>query len=386
MMNRAEYHNWHSDLRRDERDRSKLVLSQYSLAKNGLLSAKIPCAYDRIITRYNPSTLLYGIELEIENTYAKTEKISEILRGIGEHYCCRDGSLGDSGIEIVFGPKPALDYASIRKTLQALRDIGCTSHEGMRCGIHVHVGYTPDFTIEVAQRLRKFLCKSHLFFKQLSRRERGQRSDPYYFCRFLDNGNDRYRALNVRTRTAEFRFFRGTLNPNSFIASIECIQSLVNYAINNDNLNLRGYKAYLKTAKYHYLSKYIDKTIVKTPRKILTDEEKALKKLLAEQRLQRELNQITRVVDRCLESFNFRSNYAPISNPLPSNYPAYTTELPLEFAGTWNRRILRKWKERNQNYRAKIRTNNGIFKLNAKIYVQRSCGWGRTNAYAYLSN
>lgn len=187
----------------------------------------------RIIAERSGEPYLVGIELEVEGA-TEREAIADVLHKYlpKKHICVSDGSLRDSGIEIVTSPLAKREVRAVAwyNLLRQLSRLGCVSHDSGRCGLHVSISrqYLRE---ETWSALRTFLTRNQAFFKAISRRDpRGERSDPFHFCRFL-NSTNKYRALNLgKKQVAEFRFFRGTLNPVSFVASLELVYSLVEYA------------------------------------------------------------------------------------------------------------------------------------------------------------
>lgn len=210
----------------------------YDLALHGL---NYPQSYgsrevlDRIIRQRAGEPYLIGVELEIENADRRSD-ISETLKRYlpDRHICVSDGSLRGEALEIVTSPLAPTEIGRVQwySLLRELDRLRCTSHKSGRCGLHVSISrsYLKESTWE---GLRAFLTRKSLFFKEISRRERGEGTgerDPFYFCRF-SNVSTKYTALNLsKSAVAEFRFFRGTLKVESFLASLEIVRSLVEWA------------------------------------------------------------------------------------------------------------------------------------------------------------
>lgn len=190
-------------------------------------------AVSKIIRERSGEPYLLGIELEIERASDRAG-ISQALKKYlpDRHVCVSDGSLRDNGIEIVTSPIAPREISRIAwySLLRSLSRAGAVSHDSGRCGLHVSISrsFLSDRTWK---DLRSFLTREKLFFESVSRRERGEREgDPFYYCQF-QNRTAKYTALNLsKGAVCEFRFFRGTLKPQSFIASIEIVRSLVEYA------------------------------------------------------------------------------------------------------------------------------------------------------------
>ena len=381
-MDKITYKQQNQRIRKDEYQEKRLKLDKYKLSMHGLLNAKPPCSYKRILARY-PNQVLFGIELEIESAhnYAKS---TEALKHIGEHYCCTDGSLNSSGLEIVIGPRPTFDYSAIRLMLTGLQKAGCLSHESGNCGLHIHVGYSLGFSLDDAYRIRSFTTKNSKLFKALSRRTthstRARRS-PFHYCQFKNDNYDRYRAVNITYKTCEFRFFRGTLNVQSFLASLECIESLVAYAMSTKELNLKGYKNYIKANAFHYLRKYMEKVAPTAGIRRLTEEEKQQRKLNAERKKQNYFRMINAVISD-LEHYPRTINSMGTAR-MPTGLPLYSSELPITFRGTWNRRYIEQYQKTVK--RVPVLVNAASISLDSRINLHRSCGWGSTRVWASVN-
>lgn len=184
---------------------------------------------------------LIGIELEIEGiTSRNTSRFSEILQRhlAKSHKVVKDGSLDSTGAEIVTVPLSTIDRVKWYNLLKDLRSIGCTSHNNNRCGLHVHItrSYLKDSQWKY---LQSFIFTHKTYFEKLSRRT------LFGYCNFHDQG--KYTALNLtKDHTCEFRFFRGTLNPLSFLASIDICRSLVEYTKKDQAITWYGFTEYLR--------------------------------------------------------------------------------------------------------------------------------------------
>lgn len=191
---------------------------------------------DRIVKQRSGEPYLVGVELEIESAERRREIADTLKRYLPDrHICVSDGSLRGESLEIVSSPLAPREVNRVQwyNLLRELDRLGCTSHKGGRCGLHVSISrnYLKESTWEA---LRSFLCRKSRFFKEISRRSIGDSEsrggDPFYYCRF-SNHRTKYTALNLsKSAVAEFRFFRGTLKVESFLASLEIVRSLVEWA------------------------------------------------------------------------------------------------------------------------------------------------------------
>lgn len=235
---------WREGYGRDYVPHTAAGFGTYDLAIHGL---NYPQSYgardvvDRILKQRSGEPYLMGIELEIENADQRRE-ISEVLKKYlpDRHICVSDGSLRGEALEIVTSPLAPTEVSRVQwySLLRELDRLGCTSHKSGRCGLHVSISrkYLRE---ETWRSLRSFLTRKSKFFKEISRRVRGEGSgdrDPFYFCKF-SNQSTKYTALNLsKGAVAEFRFFRGTLKVESFLASVEIVRSLVEWAKNNEQI------------------------------------------------------------------------------------------------------------------------------------------------------
>jgi hypothetical protein len=195
---------------------------------------------DRIIRERTGEPYLIGIELEIEGVQDRGI-VGDALRKYlkDRHICVRDGSIASNGVEIVTSPLAPREMGRIPwyNLLRELSREGCTSHDSGACGLHVSISrnYLKDHTW---RSIRSMLSRDRALFESLSRRnigKGGKNGDPFYFCSFSPR-ESKYQALNLsKGAVAEFRFFRGTLSPASFIASIEIVRSIVEYARDREN-------------------------------------------------------------------------------------------------------------------------------------------------------
>jgi len=208
--------------------------------------------------------LFMGFELEVDcyssldlNAIAK-----RIYKNVGAKHVFikRDGSLSH-GFEQVTHPS-TLKYMMENRTryenlLKIPKESGMLSHDIETCGLHVHIDRT--FYGEISENRKIKLCQlgvlTELFWPELfifSRRK--GTSDMHWakrmfnisfqakiiatgniekmmeeWFRYIDHAEvDRYRTLNMnRSNTAEFRIFRGTLNPITFWATLQLVDNMV---------------------------------------------------------------------------------------------------------------------------------------------------------------
>jgi hypothetical protein len=249
----------------------------YDLAVDGLLSTGTYTGtkgIDRVLYSKQNAPYLIGIELEIEGCdgykgYEKTDRVATVLRKYlpENHVCVPDGSVRD-GLEIVTAPLTPNEVSRVAwyGLLRELSRAGCTSHETGRCGLHVSIS-RKYLTDQGWRRLRAFLTKQRAFFSAISRRD-----GNHYYCEF-SNQTTKYTALNLsKTPVAEFRFFRGTLKPSSFIASVETVRALVEWVHGLEvqgktRLTVAGFLKTLNQPRFKVARDYIGARVelLKTP-------------------------------------------------------------------------------------------------------------------------
>ena len=207
--------------------------------------------------------LFVGFELEAENVADFTEqdelavKISEIMNKEERFiYYKHDGSL-DDGIEVVSMPF-SLEYIKenkekIKEMLWCMKEEGYKSHDPNTCGLHFHINkvFFGNTSEEIEENIDKLILFTEYYREKLIN---FSRRTEFGYCHFLSESRcltekerlnllrikrekfnvDKYMVVNiVNSKTVEFRLIRGTLNYNTFMASLEFIFSLVRVIKNN---------------------------------------------------------------------------------------------------------------------------------------------------------
>ncbi len=176
-----------------------------------------------------------GVELEVELKNCKESVALDICRKYlqGKAIVKYDGSLSN-GFEIVTAPMTLAYFktkVNWRGLLKELSDAGCRSHDTDTCGLHVHVsrekaGFAKNLQVRYWIRQQIAYAMRHKLFR-VSRRT--QDSIGRY-AEFNFRSNGRYTAVNLTNEnTIEYRFFRGTLKPESFIAAVELCHALAEF-------------------------------------------------------------------------------------------------------------------------------------------------------------
>jgi formylmethanofuran dehydrogenase subunit E len=173
------------------------------------------------------------------------------IMGRDRAYAKHDGSLR-SGFEIVTHPMTFefhVQKAKWKEAMKALNDMGFTAHDCGTCGLHIHVskkslGATQEARERTFKALLVFLRKFWAQLVVFSRRREDsllryakpyQHSSPDSMYReACSSDTGKYYAINFKPRsTVEFRFYRGTLNYDTFLACLQLTHEIVKYCIAN---------------------------------------------------------------------------------------------------------------------------------------------------------
>jgi hypothetical protein len=198
-----------------------------------------------------------GVELEVDNGGENGYNAGVIagILGFGHAYYMHDGSLSD-GFEIATHPM-TLDYhmsieQRYRDAFGVLTAMGYKSHNTSTCGMHIHfdrsfLGRDSRTRALKASYLAIIMERNWEKFVKFSRRryDRVEQwankldlikdiyaddTDDDARDKFSDKyGNgDKYVALNTsHSHTYELRIFRGTLKPETYLATLQFVDNLV---------------------------------------------------------------------------------------------------------------------------------------------------------------
>lgn len=202
---------------------------------------------------YGDSKRYFGVELEIDGAGKDNDNADEILAIANrdkEHiYIKSDGSL-DDGMELVTHPM-SLDYHKSFCWEEIMKKAiyrGYRSHQTSTCGLHIHVnrncfGEDRDTQDEVISRilyfvehhwneLLKFSRRSEYAMNRWASRYGYENSARAILDKAKKGNNGRYAAVNLMNyATIEFRMFRGTLKLNTFLATLELVNAIINVAL-----------------------------------------------------------------------------------------------------------------------------------------------------------
>lgn len=197
--------------------------------------------------------LYFGLELEVDSGEDTCPNSSDAIDATLEHfprevYFERDGSLSDGGVEMVFFPMTegyllSRDWEALFERLKAT---GWRSENAVSsCGLHVHIsrqglGRTTQRQDDAVAKLSYFMTTYFEDFVKISRRHRYQLEWCEDLGRYASSKSsaknyakrkgliNRYHTINNNNeKTIEIRLLRGTLNYNTFIASLKLLIHLV---------------------------------------------------------------------------------------------------------------------------------------------------------------
>ena len=211
----------------------------------------------------NADNCFFGVELEVDNTddTADSDAICNLARELqndyNEHiYLKHDGSLTNNGFEIVSHPM-TLDYHMSefqwKEIMNMCVNATLRSHDTNTCGLHVHINRTffgfnekeQDLNIAKLLLLVSKFFESHIVKFTRRRYEELNRwcTNPSVRYEETDTNESvidkmktakscgRYQAVNLQNdKTVEFRIFKGTLKYRTFIASLQFVKVISEYA------------------------------------------------------------------------------------------------------------------------------------------------------------
>jgi len=220
------------------------------------------CQTDKDKGASTGKTLYMGVELEIDEGGEDWDNAISITNYMGfpcdestDLKVSHDGSL-DNGFEIITMPC-SLNYHKTqinwKDGMQRALELDYKSHDAGTCGLHVHVNRsyfeTPRDKHIAEKKLSLVVQNNKEWLKTFSRRKNFEYcefkggNEPFVVSDFADSEhrinaperlqtlvdayNGHYSAVNfANDDTIEFRFFRGTLIPQTFYASLELVQMI----------------------------------------------------------------------------------------------------------------------------------------------------------------
>ena len=205
------------------------------------------------------NNLFLGAEIEVDNGNYREETAKEVIDIMNDFlYCEHDGSLND-GFEMITQPATLTFHKSImnkyKEAFETLIRNGFRSHNTTTCGLHIHFNRSylgANGSQEQEMAIVRLLYLTEKMWDDLSKFARRNLEN----CRWAKKYNkdaqdvvkeikensyrneiiagDRYMGVNLTNRTTiEFRIFKGTLKLNTYIASLQLVDLLVNLAKDN---------------------------------------------------------------------------------------------------------------------------------------------------------
>ena len=202
-----------------------------------------------------------------------------------------DGSLSDYGVEIITQPcslRYHQECVGWSKLCKAVTEQGYSSHYQDGCGLHIHVNRGSMSVMDIV-KADVFANRAMALFSQLGRREEFyssryltkriarlgvacQSQDLYDLhkkgmprdmaAKYTSFSYGRYTAVNTTNPdTVEFRFMKGSLNPNTVLGTIEMVDGICEYMkyiplseIYATEKNIKGYLDFMFAHKDKYTS------------------------------------------------------------------------------------------------------------------------------------
>ena len=204
--------------------------------------------------------VFFGFELEVdreEKCYEENEWSERIVDELPSTYCKTDCSLdhgGDySGIEIVSHPATLAWYMERKdeflRCFDMLKDGGWLSHDAKTCGLHIHISLHAleeqnPFAVHNMLILYDRFWDKLVKFSRRTKRQLDHWAKKYSTAHgtyamikdMAKRERDRYMAVNLmNSHTVEIRMFRGTLNPETFFATLQLVDTITKKCIEIGN-------------------------------------------------------------------------------------------------------------------------------------------------------
>jgi hypothetical protein len=280
-----------------------------------------PCMCKTLEERSMPNLVFYGFELEVDKAPGdidRNEYANVVNDNSGYTYVKHDGSL-DDGMEIVSHPA-TLAYHMMKKDtwsmiFDELLSAGFKSHDAKTCGLHVHISkqamedQNPNAINNMLflmdhywDKLVKFSRRTEAQLSHWARRYSEFHGDYADWKKQAKSTRDRYYALNLQNaHTVEIRMFRGTLNLDTFIATLQLVDTLVRRCIEITDLRRLQSISWeeLVQSDWPELNQYLIKRgLAGTPEQIAAAEEEERRKeeeaRKAEEERQRQIEEARR--------------------------------------------------------------------------------------------
>lgn len=239
--------------------------------------------HDSFNTSKDIKELLFGVENEIDKGCDPYDTAGEICSASEDVYAKHDGSLTETGIELVTHPC-TLEYHQTElgwdKICEIAKSHNYKSHDARTCGLHVHVGKrqlgeSEEESEDTIAKIIMLVDRHRKALTNFSRRREEQLRDWAEFpCLGLSEKvseneaknralnikySGRYQAVNLTNYdTIEFRLFNGTLKYQTIIATLELVSNICKFAKENNISKVMSstWKDIVNWERHEYLEEY----------------------------------------------------------------------------------------------------------------------------------
>lgn len=182
-----------------------------------------------------------------------------------------------------------MDWESI---LQTTKNLGYYSHDTSTCGYHVHIsrkalGSTYDEQEDVISKIMYFIELHWNEMLKFSRRTESnmnrwsarlgyEKTSKEILEKAKYGSRGRYVAVNIENySTVEIRMFRGTLKYNTFIATLQMVNTIVDVAINltDEEINHQSWSDFVSTIEETELIQYLKERNLYINEPVMSEEE-----------------------------------------------------------------------------------------------------------------
>lgn len=249
--------------------------------ENNILSYHHPIDYNFL---GKTSPIYLGTEVEIENTknIISNDEAAGHIQDMIPVYPMHDGSI-DNGFEMVSDPQNiewTMEHAEdFERAFAYLTDNGFRGDQTTTCGLHIHVSRDPlnDDTVD---KILLFMENYKNELISLARRHStnwsafiSDRNEDFVqsltYIKDKKHSGNRYMALNLQNiHTIEFRLFRSTLNPHTYLATIQLVASIV-HVCNTYPIEEIDFNKVVNAYPYPYLKEYITRRGVDISRPLI---------------------------------------------------------------------------------------------------------------------
>jgi hypothetical protein len=214
----------------------------------------------------NRDALCFGVELEmVPKPNTAHEAVVEALGGkwvTGRGYIlCRDGSLGDAGVEMITLPYTLADHKSDKAVpwndvLSKLQSVAMSGKGTKACGIHVHINRRALSTLTMGKMLMVINAPEMQQLVAVVAQRAASQWSHRAFTKISDGKKvvgSHYDALNTATNkgTCELRIFRGNLRWERVMKNLEFTEALCLYSQEQSMQRLRDPKLMIEWINDH---------------------------------------------------------------------------------------------------------------------------------------